>query len=48
MKLETLAKVGYAMYIRGYSKENLDALSGFEVLMLSDDFDKWRKSNLEE
>ena len=48
MGLKTLAKIGYAMYIKGYSKEELDGLSMFEVLMLSNDFDKWAIDNINE
>lgn len=42
----TYAFVGYAMYERGYTKEALDNLNDFEVIMLKDEFEKWGKNKL--
>lgn len=42
----TYAFVGYAMYERGYTKEALDNLNDFEVIMLKDEFEEWGKNKL--
>lgn len=38
---EAYAVVGYAMYEKNMTKADLDALSGMDVLLLKDDFEKW-------
>lgn len=36
---EKLMFIGYAMYERGYSKEQLDNISSIELMMLHDEFE---------
>ena len=43
MKASTLEFIGFEMYVKGKTKEELDALSGFQVIMEKDDFDRWKK-----
>lgn len=38
---QTLATIGWAMYYKNYSKEQLDNLKGIEILMLKDDYSRW-------
>lgn len=47
--IKTLAIIGYAMYFKGMSKEELDGLSNFNTLMLCDEYEEFiLKSLLEE
>lgn len=41
---EKLAIIGYGMYYRNYTKEQLDNMNGIEILMLRDEFEKWLKT----
>ena len=43
--VEKLAVIGWAMYYQEYTKEKLDNMEGFEVLMMRDDFERWIKEN---
>lgn len=38
---KSLARVGYAMYYKGYSKEELDNMKDFEIVMLDNEFSNW-------
>ena len=42
-RMRTYAFIGYAMYEKGYTKEALDDISGFNLVMLMDDFERWCK-----
>jgi len=46
--LVSYAFVGYAMYERGYTKEQLDTISNFEFVMLKNEFEMWAKENLKD
>lgn len=39
----SLMTLGYAMYYEGYSKEKLDNMKDFEIVMLAHDFEQWVK-----
>lgn len=38
-----LMMIGYLMYYRNMSKEILDELNDFELIVLKDDFERWLK-----
>ncbi len=37
---DTLARLGWVMYYKGYTKEQLNNMNEIEVLMLMDDYDR--------
>ncbi len=43
---DTLATIGWAMYYKGYTKEQLDSMTGVEVLMLKDDYSRWLEEEI--
>lgn len=43
MNEHALAIVGWAMYFKNYSKEELDKMNGFEVILLQDEYKEWQR-----
>lgn len=45
-KIKHWAFVGWAMYQKGKTKEELDEISGINLLILIDEFDRWLIENI--
>lgn len=41
----SLSFIGWAMYYKNYTKEKLDNIKSFELIMLLDDFKRWVQQN---
>lgn len=37
----TLAIIGWAMYYKNYTEEQINNLKGIEILMLKDEYNRW-------
>lgn len=47
-KIRAYVFIAYEMYIKGLTKEEVDSLSAFNLVMEMDDYNKWVKAqNLE-
>lgn len=42
---EKLAIIGWAMYCQGYTKEKIDNMEGFEILIMRSEYEKWLEKN---
>lgn len=46
MTRDNLMFIGWAMYYKGYTKEKLDNIPSFELIMLMDDFHRWKSRHI--
>lgn len=44
---KSLAIIGWAMYYKGYTKEQLENLDGFHVILLMDEYEEEREKEIE-
>lgn len=47
MTRKDLAIIGWAMYYKGYTKQQLDGMSGMETILLYDEYSRFEIGNIQ-